>query len=266
MSGNLAVERVALKAAALRELHARSTVLILPNAWDAASARAFEKAGFAAVATTSGGVAAAIGYKDHEDAPAAEMVAAAARIARAVDIPVSVDFEAGYRLAPERIAEQLIAAGAAGCNLEDSDYHGPGGVAIVSAERQAEHLAAVKAALRKQGADLFLNARVDVFVRKLGTPEEQLAEGLRRARLYRAAGADCIYPIMLADEAMIAEFVRTVGVVNVNIRRGGALTAARAATLGVRRITYASSIFREAMTFIEGIGEAIKVTAAQAGG
>lgn len=252
----MTIETVAARADALRRLHAGPNILILPNAWDAASARVFEKAGFPAIATTSGGVANALGFEDHEGAPADEMSAAASRIAHAVDIPVTVDFEAGYGRPAAEIAHALIASGAAGCNLEDSDHQG--GTGLVDAERQAEHLAAVKAALHAEGADLVLNARVDTFVQRIGTPEEQLAEGLRRARLYHEAGADCIYPILLSDEAMIAEFVRAVGVVNVNIRRGGPLSIERAAAIGVRRATYATSIFREAMTFVEGIAGDIR--------
>jgi 2-methylisocitrate lyase-like PEP mutase family enzyme len=232
---------------------------VLPNAWDAASAKVFEAAGFPAMATTSGGVAASLGFGDHEQAPVAEMAAAESRIAAAVSIPVSVDFEAGYRLQPHAIVERLLAIGAAGMNLEDSDHHG--GQLLVDAEAHAERLAAVKAAARAAGVDLFLNARVDVFVRRAGSPDEQLAEGLRRARLYQAAGADCIYPILLGDEAMIGRFVETVGVVNINIRRGGALTLQRLAALGVRRVTYATSLFRDLMTSLEGIAGEIAAAA-----
>jgi 2-methylisocitrate lyase-like PEP mutase family enzyme len=260
----ISVESVAARAAVLRRLHAGPNILVLPNAWDAASARVFEKAGFPAIATTSGGVANALGFDDHEGAPDAEMSAAAARITRAVEIPVTVDFEAGYGRSAEEIARTLIRCGAAGCNLEDSDHHGGG--PLIAAELQAEHLASVKAALRKEGADLVLNARVDVFVRKIGTPDEQLAEGLRRARLYREAGADCIYPILLADEAMIAEFVRAVGVININIRRGGPLSVERAAALGVRRVTYATSTFRETLAFVEGVASELRATAVAASG
>jgi 2-methylisocitrate lyase-like PEP mutase family enzyme len=252
----LTIETVAARAAALRQLHAGPGILVLPNAWDAASARAFASAGFPAIATTSGGVANALGYEDHEGAPRAEMSAAASRIARAVDIPVTVDFEAGYGQAAAEVAHALIASGAAGCNLEDSDHQRGSG--LVDAERQAEHLAAIKTALRNEGADLVLNARVDVFIQRIGTPEEQLAEGLRRARLYREAGADCIYPILLSDEAMIAEFVRAVDVVNVNIRRGGPLSIDRAAALGVRRVSYATSIFRETMAFVDDVAADVR--------
>src|SRR5215212_8121811 len=106
----------------LRSLHRPGEPLLLPNAWDVATARAVAAAGFAIVATTSGGVAEALGYEDHEGAPADEMLAAAARIARGVDVPVTVDAEAGYGMEPAELVAKLRSAGAAGCNLEDTDY------------------------------------------------------------------------------------------------------------------------------------------------
>src|SRR6266498_3096160 len=104
----------------LRALHVPGDPIVLPNAWDVASAKAVEAAGFPGVATTSGGVAASLGYDDHEGAPAAEMLAAAARIARSVDVPVTVDAESGYGMAPDELVTALRQAGAAGCNLEDT--------------------------------------------------------------------------------------------------------------------------------------------------
>ena len=106
----------------LRSLHRPGTPLVLPNAWDVASARAVVAAGFPVVATTSGGVAATLGYEDHEGAPASEMLAAAARISRGVDVPVTVDAEGGYGMEPAELVAALRDAGAAGCNLEDSDH------------------------------------------------------------------------------------------------------------------------------------------------
>src|SRR4051812_41760913 len=106
----------------LRSLHRPGTPLLLPNAWDVATARAVVAAGFPVVATTSAGVAATLGYEDHEGAPAAEMLAAAGRIARGVDVPVTVDAEAGYGMEPAELVAALRQAGAAGCNLEDSDH------------------------------------------------------------------------------------------------------------------------------------------------
>lgn len=250
------IAQLAVQAQRFRDLHAGPGMLVLPNAWDAASAQRFHQAGFPALATTSGGVAVALGYADHEAAPVEEMLAAAARIIRAVPLPVTVDFEAGYGLAPAEIARRLIDIGAVGLNLEDTDHHGDTG--LVPAEVQAERLAAVKAAARSLGVDLFLNARVDVFIRREGSMEAQLAEGLRRARLYRAAGADCIYPILLSDPAAIRALADEAQVINVMLRRGGPLSVAAAAAAGARRATYATSIFRETMTALDQIAADIQ--------
>jgi 2-methylisocitrate lyase-like PEP mutase family enzyme len=176
-------------------------------------------------------------------------------------VPVTVDFEAGYRMGPRDVAEQLISIGAAGLNFEDSDHHG--GAKMINPEQQAERLSTIKEVANSAGVSLVLNARVDVFIHRVGTQEEQLADGLRRARLYRQAGADCIYPIILSDEAMIAELVSAVDVVNVTVRRGGSLSLARAAALGVRRVTYATSIFREVMASVESISREIMDEAAE---
>src|SRR3954467_12886683 len=106
----------------LRSLHRPGAPLVLPNAWDVPTARAVVAAGFPVVATTSGGVAAALGHEDHEHAPADEMLAAAARIARGADVPLTVDAEAGYGMQPAELVAALRGAGAAGCNLEDTDH------------------------------------------------------------------------------------------------------------------------------------------------
>ena len=248
MNNQFPVETLARKAETLRALHAGPGMLVLPNAWDAGSARVVAAAGFPAIATTSGGVARSLGYEDHQNAPVAEMAAAAARVARAVDVPVTVDFEAGYGLGPAEIFQHLLVAGAAGLNFEDSD-HAAGGLA--DAVVQAGRIAALKQAAHVAGVDLVINARVDVFIHRQGTLQEQVDEGLRRARLYREAGADCIYPILLSDETAISQFVREVGAINVNLRPGGPLSLRRAAELGVRRVSYAASLYRETVTSLE---------------
>jgi 2-methylisocitrate lyase-like PEP mutase family enzyme len=226
-------------------------MLVLPNAWDAASARVVEAAGFPAIATTSAGVALALGYEDHQKAPMNEMLDAARRMIQSVSVPVTVDFEAGYGLSPSEIAERLIEAGAAGLNFEDTDHSGA--TAMIEAGQQAERIAALMDASQKAGVHLVVNARVDVFIHRQGTLEEQAAEGLSRARLYKAAGADCVYPILLGDEAIIREFVAAVGAINVNLRPGGALTLAQVASLGVRRVSYAASLFRDTMASLERV-------------
>src|ERR671931_1106101 len=123
----------------LRSLHRPGEPLLLPNAWDVATARAVVAAGFPVVATTSWGVAEALGYEDDERAPAEEMLAAAARIARGVEVPVTVDAEAGYGMEPGELVAALRSAGAAGCNLEDTDHADE---TLRDPDRHAEWLAA----------------------------------------------------------------------------------------------------------------------------
>jgi 2-methylisocitrate lyase-like PEP mutase family enzyme len=103
-----------------------------------------------------------------------------------------------------------------------------------------------------------LNARVDVYIQRQGSPDEQTAEGLRRARLYRDAGADCVYPILQSDESILAQYVEAVGPINVFLRLGGPLSLQQAAAIGVRRVTYATSLFRATMTHLEGLAASIK--------
>src|ERR1700760_2549272 len=135
----------------LRSLHRPGAPLLLPNAWDVATARAVVAAGFPVVATTSGGVAGTLGYEDEEGAPADEMLAAASRIARSVEVPVTVDAEAGYGLEPAELVTALRSAGAAGCNLEDTD-HAEGG--LRDPGRHAEWLRAVREAAAADGYPL----------------------------------------------------------------------------------------------------------------
>ena len=165
------------KAAVLRALHVPGHPLVLPNSWDAASARMIEEAGFPAVATSSAAVAAALGWGDGEAAPVADMLAAAGRIARSVNVPVTVDFERGYGLKPAELVGRLAEAGVAGLNLEDSD---PATGVMIDTARQADFLAAVRAAAQAASIDLVINARTDSFLRRAGTPQEQLAASVDR--------------------------------------------------------------------------------------
>jgi 2-methylisocitrate lyase-like PEP mutase family enzyme len=234
---------------AFRALHTAPTLLVLPNAWDVASARAVQDAGFPAVATSSGAVARTLGFDDGEAMPAEEAFAAVARITRAVDVPVTADLEAGYGLGAEEYVDRLLGAGAVGCNYEDTDHHGDG--ALVDAERQAERLAAVKAAARASGVDIVLNARVDTYVNRIGSPAEMLAEAVRRGRLYLEAGADCVYPIGVADEGAIGELVQALAApVNVMVRPG-APSLARLAELGVARASFGSGLFKVTLDAFE---------------
>ncbi|WP_217212253.1 isocitrate lyase/phosphoenolpyruvate mutase family protein [Streptomyces sp. AC550_RSS872] len=168
-----------------RALHRRTAPgdpLVLPGPWDADSARVCVESGFPALATPSAAVAASLGYEDGQT-PADEMFAAVARIVRAVDVPVSADIEGGYGIAPKELVERLLESGAVGCNLEDSED----GV-LKEPRAHAEWLAEVRYAA---GDQLFVNARVDTYIRGVSDPER----AIERAALYVAAGADCVYPI-----------------------------------------------------------------------
>ena len=207
-------------AAVLRELHVPGRPLVLPNIWDVTSAGAVVDAGYPALATSSAAVAAVLGYGDGQEAPVAEMFAAAARIARAVSVPLTVDCEAGYGLGPAELAESLLATGAVGCNLEDTD---PTTGGLVDADRQADYLAAVRAAA---GDRLVINARVDVFIHDPDAdPANALPEALRRADRYLQAGADCVYPILLHDPVIAAQFCAQVGPAALPVQAAGAAPA-----------------------------------------
>ncbi|MET8306727.1 isocitrate lyase/phosphoenolpyruvate mutase family protein [Micromonospora sp. NPDC005173] len=182
-----------MTAATFRALHhgrAAGDPLVLPGPWDAASARVFAEAGFPALATPSAGVAASLGYEDGATPPD-EMFAAVARIVRAVPVPVSADIEGGYGLAPRELVGRLLEAGAVGCNLEDSENH----ATLKDPQRHADWLAEVRA---EAGDALFINARVDTFLVGMGDP----ADAVARARLYVAAGADCVYPLLAPIEVL----------------------------------------------------------------
>lgn len=240
-----------MTASDLRALHRGRTAgdpLVLPGPWDAASARVFADAGFPALATPSAGVAASLGYEDGRT-PAAEMFAAVTRIARAVAVPVSADIEAGYGLAPEELVERLLATGAVGCNLEDS----ADGV-LRDADRQADRLAEVRAAA---GDRLFVNARVDTYVRGVPAGTDQEAETVRRALLYVAAGADCVYPIGAPAEALPRLAAAVPAPLNALARPDGP-GPRRLGELGAARITFGPGLQHRAMAAVRGIADGLR--------
>lgn len=232
-----------MTAARLRALHRPGEPLILPNVWDAASARAVEAAGFPAVATSSAAVAEVLGYADGEAAPVDEILGAVARIASAVSVPVTADLERGYGMGAAELVERLAAAGAVGCNLEDSQ---PRTGTLVDPDEQAAFLGAMRAAARNAGLDLVVNARIDTHMSGGGS-YDRLAETVRRARAYLEAGADCVYPIFVTGPDRIRTLVHEAGgPVNVLHRHGELATPplAELARLGVARISFGSGLYR----------------------
>ncbi|WP_328330348.1 MULTISPECIES: isocitrate lyase/PEP mutase family protein [unclassified Streptomyces] len=221
--------------------------LVLPGPWDAASARVFAEAGFPALATPSAGVAAALGYADGA-VPADEMFAAIGRIVRAVEgfgVAVSADIEAGYGLPPDELAGRLLESGAVGCNLEDSS----GGV-LNDPQENADRLAAFRAAA---GAGLFINARVDTYIRGVRDPAQTVDRGLR----YMAAGADCVYPIM-APPDQLSGLVSGIGAPLNALFRPDGPSPRELGELGATRITFGPGLHRQSMERLRQDANALK--------
>jgi 2-methylisocitrate lyase-like PEP mutase family enzyme len=238
--------------------HEAPPVLLLPNAWDALSARLFVAGGFDALATTSGGVAWALGYPDGEQAPWAEVVAATARIVRSAQVPVTADIEAGYGVTPAALAAhvaEIIQTGVVGINLEDG-LHGP----MRSVEDATARLSAAREAARKEGVPIVLNARCDIFHLQYGEESTRFGATVARCKAYLAAGADCVYPFGLRDPATIAEFVRAIrGPVNIT-GRPGMPDAAAFERMGVARITIASAPTLVMMSNVQKLAAELRAT------
>lgn len=242
-------------------------MLVLPNAWDGMSARVFEDCGFPAVATTSAGIAWALGYPDGERLGREEMVGAVASIVGVVSVPVTADVEAGYDATPETMAETarvVIQAGAVGLNLEDAaDAEPPGSAAssgkghvsaLVDLEEQAESIRAVVRAGREAGVPFVVNARTDTYWREVGAPEARFEETVRRACTFLEAGADCVFVPGVRDPDTIAALVREIpGPLNI-LAGPGAPSTGELAGLGVRRVSVGSGPARAVMGLVRGIG------------
>lgn len=241
------VEKVAqARVDALRSLHGDG-VLVLPNAWDAASAAVIADAGAKAIATTSGGVAWSLGRTDGHGLAREEMVEQVRRIAEAVEVPVTADIEGGYGPAPEDVATTVaavIGAGAVGVNIEDS--RAPGGP-LFTAPEQAERLRAARAAAERAGLPgLVINVRTDVFLFGIGAPEGRLDDVVARAAAYAGAGADCLFVPGLTDLDVLASLVKATPL-PVNVMAGpGAPAVAELAAVGVRRVSLGTAVAQAA--------------------
>ena len=230
------------RAGRLRSWHHEPRLLVLPNAWDVASAVALARVpGCRALATTSGGVARSLGYEDGA-APADEMLRVAARIAAAVDVPVSADLERGYDDPPATVRTAWD-AGIVGANIEDS----VGGEPPVAVDDQVELLRAVRAA----APELVLNARVDTFLRRSGGVEETIERG----NAYLAAGADCVFPITIADRAEIEALVQGVDGPVAVMAVPGLPPLDELEQLGVARFTWGSGLATAAVSAAVAVAE-----------
>lgn len=223
-----------------RRLHEGPQILVLPNAWDAASAAMMEDAGAKAVATSSAAVAWAHGYADGDILPIPTLLAAIGEMARVLKVPLTADIEGGYSDDLARVGETIrgvIGAGAVGINFEDGAR---------SPDLHARKIETVRQAAAESGVPLFVNARIDVYLKGLAKDDAALAETLRRAELYRAAGADGIFVPGPTDEALLTTLAGQIALPLNVMGRGGMAPAAKLQAMGVRRLSSATAPFRVA--------------------
>jgi 2-methylisocitrate lyase-like PEP mutase family enzyme len=234
------------KAATFHALH-RDGVLVLPNAWDVASACLVARAGAAAVATTSAGVAWSLGAPDGNRLNRELAIGLVERVAAAVALPVSADIETGFADDPAGVAETIrmvIDAGAVGVNLEDGAFSGS--EPLQDIDTYTARLAAARSAADATGVRLFLNARIDVYLRGVGDAASRLPASLERAAAYVAAGADGIFVPGVVDPDAIATLAKEVGA-PLNVLVGpGALAVPALADLGVARASLGSGLAQAA--------------------
>ncbi len=229
------------KAELLRRLHEGPEILVLPNAWDAVSACVIAAEGFPVIATSSSGCAAVLGYRDGQHIPRSEMIFLLAKIAHAVDVPVTADVEAGYDDAVET-ALDVIAAGAVGLNLEDM-----AGNELLPLPGQIARIQAVRRAADSSGVPLVINARTEIFLAQLGDPGTRFDRSVERLNAYRTAGADCLFVPGVTDRDTIARLVKGVkGPLNI-LATPGAPSIPEMKQLGVARVSLGSGPSRVAI-------------------
>ena len=231
------------KAEKLRKLHHGPKILVLPNAWDAASARIFEDAGFPAIATTSAGVAFSLGYPDGQFIPPNEMLAAVKKIASSVKVPVTADLEAGYG-DPAKTAAAAIEAGAVGLNIEDFDH---ASAALFPIAQQVEKIRTMRGVAADLGVSLVINARTDVYLAEIGEPATRFARSCERLHAYIKAGADCVFAPGVTDEETIARLVAELKFPLNILAQAPSPRVPRLQAMGVARVSTGAGITRAAM-------------------
>jgi 2-methylisocitrate lyase-like PEP mutase family enzyme len=255
------IREQAKKAEGLRKLHTGPRMLVLPNAWDAASARVLEELGYPAIATTSAGVAFALGYPDGQRVSRDEMLEAVARIARAVRVPVTADMEAGYGTTPADMAETakaIVAAGAVGLNLED--VTGDTESSQVDTALQAEKIRTIREVSASLGVSLVINARTDIYLMPIGPEATRFERTVERLRAYRAAGADCLFVPGVSDRELIEKLVKAVAAPLNILITPGCPSISELQKLGVARASAGSAATRATLGLLRRIGQELMGT------
>lgn len=244
------------KAEQFRKLHRGPRTLVLPNAWDVASARILEELGYPAIATTSAGIAFSLGYPDGQRVSRDQMLEVVARIAHAVRVPVTADMESGYGTTVKDMTETtkaLIAAGAIGLNLED--VTGNDESSHVEVKLQVEKIGAIREISASLGVPLVLNARTDIYLMPIGPVETRFDRTVERLRAYRQAGAECLFAPGVQDRETIAKLVRALEA-PLNILLTPACPPLRELEkMGVARASAGSAAMRATLGLLRRIGK-----------
>lgn len=239
------------KARMFAALHVNT--FVLPNAWDVATARIFEEENFQAVATTSAGVAFAMGYRDGQRIPASEMLSVIRRIASALTVPVSADVEAGYG-DPIGTAEAVWEAGAVGINLED--VTGDDESTQVPVDHQVEVIRRIRAAV----PDLVVNARTDIFLMGIGEEKSRLKRAQERLAAFADAGAQCVFAPGIKDPSLIRELTSSIAA-PLNILAGPGLPSVKELKeFGVKRVSVGSGPMRACLGLVTRIAQELQST------
>jgi 2-methylisocitrate lyase-like PEP mutase family enzyme len=248
------------KAEMFLTFHQDKEMLVLLNSWDIGSSKLIEACGYKAIATTSMGIAASLGYPDCQVITLSEMIEAITGIVNAVQVPVTVDIEAGYGNNLNEIIDsvkKIIATGIVGINIEDSIDLNP---VLIDEMEFCERISAIRALSDSLGFHLVINARTDSFYTSSGSPREKLSESIRRGNKYREAGADCIFVQPVWEKEMISTLVKEINApINIlsNPGTGAGLppSVRELQDLGVARLSLGSSLMKATLALIKKVAD-----------
>ncbi|HLO60212.1 MAG TPA: isocitrate lyase/phosphoenolpyruvate mutase family protein [Bacteroidales bacterium] len=250
------------KADLFLKYHHDNEILVLLNSWDIGSSKLIEACGYKAVATTSMGIAASLGYPDSQVIKLPEMISVITGIVNSVKVPVTVDIEAGYGNTPYEIIEsvtKIISTGIAGINIEDSNNLSP----VLTDEKEfCERISSIRQLSDSLGFHLVINARTDSFYTSTGSHREKLSESIKRGNKYREAGADCIFVQPVWDKETISTLVKEINapiniLANPSIGEGFPPSVRELQDLGVARLSLGSSMMKATLALIKKAADEI---------
>ncbi|CAH0297032.1 Carboxyvinyl-carboxyphosphonate phosphorylmutase [Peribacillus sp. Bi96] len=251
-------QKQTIKFHTFKQLHSQSSTFVLPNAWDASSARTFQESGFKAIGTTSAGMAISLGYSDGGNLPFEKLIESLKMIVDSVHVPVTADIEFGYGTSIEEVVEnvrQVLSTGVVGINLEDGT--GNPEDPIFDSSLQVEKITAIKEMTRSLNMPLFINARTDLYWLNIGDPATRLQSAINRAKAYQQAGADCIFIPGVKNMDTIEKLRREISC-PINLLAGADTPSLnQLSELGIERVSSGSAPFRATVSLLRKISDDI---------